>query len=465
MVPRSGPTTEPPATRNFLFVDTQDDVSQEYGVGREKMAFLSKLAYQRKKKDAIARLRWVRQTKNQQTAVAQGAFRVQVAPTAIPFDGAREGSVWAQMSAALPAIRYIGLFLAAENKAFLESTRGGSVSTNAKSSREAIPYRIEAIKHLNRLLQEPLTAGAESIILCVSTMKHCEALTAQFAALQAHENGLRSLIHLAGGLERLGHALLATIYQGDIATAALNDSGPCFPMFPRFRREVLDEPAMFSRSNRNYEYYGRPIPPPVSSFGTRFTKSPWYLKLDADLKNTFHAWRRLFIHFEMGTRIPSLVKPTDKDLYIILLHHLLSLRYPACDNDLNEPLRRTLFIYTYLRIWNFGGFPVTRVMMKGLKESLIPRLACFQATAPDLLLWILFIGAISSQGHESYPWFVGTLRDTAIHLNLPEWDAARAMLVQFFYSDRPGYITGADLWNELMAPSQLYIAPGCQIYF
>jgi hypothetical protein len=229
-------------------------------------------------------------------------------------------------------------------------------------------------------------------------------------------------------------------------------------MLPSFRAEVMNEAEMFSPSNGSY-HYGFPTPLSVSCFGTRFTNSLWCGKLDAEMRTTLHACRRLFMHFEMGIRFPSLVKRTDKDLYIILLHHLLSFRYSTSDNDMNEPLRRTLFLYTYMRIWNFGSFPVTRYITNGLKESLIARLAYFQTTAPDLLLWILAIGSLASQGYESHQWFVGTLRDLTIHLNLTEWDAVRSILVESFYSDRPGHGTGEDLWNEVMAPSPMYIAP------
>ncbi|CEN61055.1 hypothetical protein ASPCAL07722 [Aspergillus calidoustus] len=486
---------EPSTTqRSFMFVDTQNDLSQEFGVGREKMAFLSKLAHRRRKKESIQRLKATQRANNQQLAtsedlVMQGAtrqgawklngylgqgyvdpfdtssvamtdsmnlyfhhFRVQVAPTAIPFDGAREGRVWAQVSASLPALRYIGLFLAAENKAVLECTHRVSLSASAKSSQEAIRFRVEAIKHLNNALQHPDTAVSESTLWCVSTMKHCEALSGQFTALQAHKKGLCALIDLAGGLEKLGHALVSTIYQGDIATAALNDSQPCFPMLPSFRRAVLDEAAMFSSSDGNYDY-GQSIPRPLSGFGMRFIDAAWYRELNSDMRTTLHACRRLFVHFEMATKFPTLVKPTGKDLYIILLHHLLSLRFSHREHDLNDPLRRTLFAYTYLRIWNFGGFSVTRHILNGLKRSLISHLAYFQATAPDLLLWITFIGSMASQGYEHYSWFVGTLRDVAVHMNVMEWHEARTILVGFFYSDRTGYRTGENLWDEVMAPS------------
>ncbi|KAL3451512.1 hypothetical protein BJX65DRAFT_220312 [Aspergillus insuetus] len=499
---RSDPTTGPPTTgRSFFFVDTQDDVSQEFGVGREKMAFLSKLAHQRRKKESVARLRADQRTRSQRTAATQEGFthaltrqgrstdltgylgqgyvdpfdtssvvmtdsmnmyfhhfRAYIAPTAIPFDGAREGTMWAQKSAALPALRYIGLFLAAENMTVLESTPRIAPSTSSSSAQHAIQYRIKAIAYLNQLLQQPATARAESTIFCVSTVKHCEALNAQFTALQAHKHGLRTLINLAGGLEKLGHTLVATIYQGDIATAALNDSQPCFPMLPNFRAGVLNEAEMFSHGNRDYDY-GVPIPLSASAFGTRFTNSPWYVELDTEIRTVLHACRRLFVHFEMGISLPSCVKPTDKDLYIILLHHLLALRYSPSDIDMNEPLRRTLFIYTYMRIWNFGSFPVTHYIAKGLKESIMPRLSYLETSAPDLLLWILFIGSLASQGYESHSWFVRTLRDVAIKLDVTEWGSVRSILAEFFYSDRSGYRRGEDLWTEVMAPSRMCIAP------
>lgn len=61
---RTKPSTE---ERSFLFVNVQDDASQAFGVGRQKKAFLSKAAHQRKKKEAIERLNYIQGTKGRQT--------------------------------------------------------------------------------------------------------------------------------------------------------------------------------------------------------------------------------------------------------------------------------------------------------------------------------------------------------------------------------------------------------------
>jgi hypothetical protein len=110
-------------------------------------------------------------------------------------------------------------------------------------------------------------------------------------------------------------------------------------------------------------------------------------------------------------------------------------------------------------MWNFGDFPIMRYIVDHLRRSLIPRLAFLHATAPDLLLWILFIGSMASKNYESHPWFVDHLREIAVHLGLMEWNTVRSVLVEFFYADQPGYTRGEDIWNEALAPSFSYIAP------
>jgi hypothetical protein len=47
-----------------MFVDFQADVSQAIGVGRQKKAFLSKVAHQRRKQESINRLKYSRPFSN-----------------------------------------------------------------------------------------------------------------------------------------------------------------------------------------------------------------------------------------------------------------------------------------------------------------------------------------------------------------------------------------------------------------
>lgn len=221
-------------------------------------------------------------------------------------------------------------------------------------------------------------------------------------------------------------------------------------MLASFPSEVLNKADVLRDGTGSY-HQEHPIPSSLSSFGTRFNKAPWYAELDSTMKKTLSACYRLFVDFELATTLPRLARPTDRDLHIILKHHLFSLSFP--NNDLNDPLRRTLFIYTYLRVWHFENFPIMRYIVDHLRQSLLPRLAYLQATAPDLLLWVLFIGSVASQGYISHMWFVNHLREIAVHLGLNEWDEVRPILVEFFYTDQPGYTKGEHVWNKVLANS------------
>ncbi|GFF34852.1 hypothetical protein IFM51744_02589 [Aspergillus udagawae] len=501
---RPGPSKE---ERGFMFVDFQADVSQAIGVGRQKKAFLSKLAHQRRKQESINRLKYSRPFSNnvsqegnppQRTApseansmqvptkrgicsltryVGQGYvdpfdtysvpmtdamnmyfyhYRVRVVSSAYPLDAARMSIFWSRNAVVSPALLQTFLFLAATHKAALESNKGVSSQVTQKSFRDSIRFRVNAIRTLNDLLQDPTTAAAESTIMLVGAIMSFEALNAEFKSLQAHMEGLKTLIRLKGGLHALNHMTLSKIYHSDVACAALQNSRPSFPMLPRFRSGILQEARMF---HRGVSDFGSGIPAALTSLGTRFARTSWYSELDSSMKYTIDVCQRLLLHLEMATIIPNVVMPTDNDLYLLFQHHLLSLHYPIRKNDLNEPIRRTLFIYLFLFVSYFQSFPIMQHLVDALRESIVLRLPYLEVTAPDLLFWILFIGGMASQGYSSHPWFVVHTRALAARLDLEQWDKARPVLMEFFYTGQPGQKGAEDLWNEVLAPSYPYIAP------
>ncbi|KAL4872324.1 hypothetical protein BDV12DRAFT_210839 [Aspergillus spectabilis] len=430
-----GPSTD---GRSFMFVDSHADVSQAVGVGRQKKAFLSKLAHQRRKKQlqrtVLAEEHFVQiQTRRGvwsltgyvgQVPMTDAMnmyfyhYRDHIVSSAYPLDAARMNIWWSQNAVVSPALLQTFLFLAAGHKAALESTQGVSSQVSHKSFRDAIHFRVNAIRNLNRLLHDPATATAESTIVLVSAIMTIEALNAEFNALQAHMKGLKALIGLVGGMDALNHMTLAKTYQSDVASAALQNSRPSFPISPKFRGEILQEARMFHGGASDY---ASEIPAALTSLGTRFARAPWYFELDSSMKYTINVCRRLLLHLEMATIIPNVVMPTDNDLYVVFQHHLVSLHYPPRKNDLNEPIRCSLL-----------SFPAMRYMVDALRETLGLRLPYFMLTAPDLLLWILFIGGMASQGYGSHTWF----------------DKARPVLGEFFYTDQPGQKGAEDLWNE-----------------
>ncbi|KAJ0425200.1 hypothetical protein BJY00DRAFT_274956 [Aspergillus carlsbadensis] len=510
---------------SFMFINFQGDMSQTVGVGRQKKAFLSKQTHQKRKQESIKRLKYSRplwkntpqeSTRIQRSSpsesdessqgdigpltryVGQGYvdpfdtasiqmtdamnmyfhhYRDRVASTAFPIDGARMSVVWSHNALGSPGLLQIFLFLAAAHKGALESSSGLPAQVVQTSFRDAIHFRVNTIRTLNDLLQDPATAAAESTIMLVGSIMAFEALNAEFKALETHMQGLETLISLRGGLEALDHITLEKIYYADIAYAALRNSRPSFPMLPRFRSGVMQEARMFQVHRDSDSGGGAPagrgdsspygsgseadiyIPTSLTSLGARFARAPWFTKLDPSMQYTIDVCRRLLVHIEIATLRPNVVTPTDNDLYLLLQHHLVSLDYPEKNTDLNEPLRQTMFIYLYVRIMHFQSFPIMPYMVDALRQSLSLRLSHFQDTAPDLLFWILFMGALASQGYSSQAWFVAHLRRMASSLGLEEWDEARVVLGEFFFRPKPEETVVADLWKEMLGMSSTYTAP------
>jgi hypothetical protein len=99
-------------------------------------------------------------------------------------------------------------------------------------------------------------------------------------------------------------------------------------------------------------------------------------------------------------------------------------------------------------------------MVEALKRSLEPKLPHFQAAAPDLSFWVLFIGAMASQGYATHPWFIARLTEVARRMGVEEWKRAREVLGGFFYTDQVGETGAEDVWNEvLLGRAYAYIAP------
>lgn len=381
-------------------------------------------------------------------------FRIHTIASCYPLDSTRMSIWWWQRAITQPALLQALLFLTAGHHATLESNNGVSSTAIQRSIKDSLRLRGDTLKTLNHILQDPVKAIAESTTLIVASLVAIEAVDANVEALHAHTKGLKRLIDLLGGLDSLDHMTLSKIYQSDVKSAALKNSRPTFPMSARFRSEILQESIVF-RANDSLQ-----IPGDLSSLGKNFLNAPWYPELSPSMKTLLQVLRRLILYFEAAQRQPSIVMPTDNDLFLVFEHQLLSCSYAAEADNLQEPLRLSLLVYINLRIWHFQTFPFMQYMVESLRQSLDPRMPYFQKTAPDLLFWTLFIGGMASLGYKCHPWFVVRLTDMAQRLGLDEWVKARSLLVGFFYTDQPAEKESDNLWNEvLLSESYRYIAP------
>ncbi|KAJ0420978.1 hypothetical protein BJY00DRAFT_301257 [Aspergillus carlsbadensis] len=310
----------------------------------------------------------------------------------------------------------------------LQCSQGVSATVIDRSNRDSIGFRIMALKTLNTLLRDPVAAATQSTVLLINSLVANEAFSANFQALQAHLEGLLTLISLLGGLDALDHILLSTVYQGFLIIGALQNTRPLLPMLRKFRRAIIHEPQIFGTEEIQYKCK---VPAALHprTLGARFNTAAWREDLHPTMRRHLEAFRRLIRHFELAN----------------LFFKCRSTNGPG----LNEPLRLTLIIYLFTRVCDFQNLPMIEVMVETLRQSLDPN------TAPDLLFWILFICGLASKGSSSHAWLVHHLASVALDLGLKEWMGdVRPLLGEFFYTDRSSQgrveTVGEDLWSEVV---------------
>ncbi|KAL2839655.1 hypothetical protein BJY01DRAFT_237023 [Aspergillus pseudoustus] len=381
-----------------------------------------------------------------------------------PLDTSRMSVWWWQRALAEPAIQLALLVSAASHQTAMNSLYNAPSQYLRRSIGEFYRLRGDTIKTLNGLLRNP-GAVAESTILIVAALRAIEAIGGNIEGAAAHTNGLNALIHLHGGLEVLDHMTLSKIYHADIMCCVLTDTMPTLPLTARWRSEIRQEAKVFHSTNDLVSQLSDnpKIAAQLSALGTSFFQAPWYTGLDSTMQTFLWVSQRLIQYYEVAQLRPSVILPTDNDLFVLLEYQLVSIRYrpiradPPTSGPLNEPLRITLFIYLNMRIWHFQHFPVMQFMVNSLRNSLvsqvalgIPAISEIKETAPDALFWVLFIGGMASHGHHGHTWFVDQLADISCYLGIQEWGAARDILSGFFYTDQPEEPGGDELWKQVV---------------
>ncbi|KAJ0422490.1 hypothetical protein BJY00DRAFT_77786 [Aspergillus carlsbadensis] len=383
-------------------------------------------------------------------------FRIHTMKQCYPLDSTRMSMWYWQRAIAQPALLQALLCATASHQLTLNTVEGVPTLTFQNSAKEFLQLRGDALKTLNGVLRDPMQTVAESIILVISSLVAIEAISATVEAAEAHTRGLKSLVDMFGGLEALDHMTLAKVYQSDVFRAMLTNTRPTFPLSSKWRSEILQDTKVFQSGDFLLPFYNKPeILDTLSPLGISFFRAPWYMDLDPSMKTFLHVMKRLIQYYEIAQLSPSIIMPTDNDLFLLLEHQLLSVRYPVSFNAFNEPLRLALLIYLNMCIWHLHSFPFMSYLIGYLRRALEGSLVRLKANDPSVLLWVLFIGGMASVGHEGHSWFVEQLGETAYeNLGIREWNEARGVLIGYFYTDQPGDSGGEDVWGEVLLRSR-----------
>jgi hypothetical protein len=261
--------------------------------------------------------------------------------------------------------------------------------------------------------------------------------------------------------------LILRLYSVDILWAIVKCTAPALPLPLKYLKYVMEHPdlTIYPCDLSEMDLVGLPGPSNFQSLGYRFDHSTWAASLDQPLKITIRNFCNLIIHYETDKLRPErerIVTYTDNNPWNLSQRYLLTLSYEHLGpDDIREPLRRSMLAYSMTRYCNFGAFPCMDAIAGTLKESLVPRLGILYSTAPDLLFWVLFVGALvarQTSGH--YQWHCAHLAHVSSTLGLIAWSDARSILQEFFYIDRPWDNSVERIWQSILSQTASNVEAG-----
>lgn len=211
-----------------------------------------------------------------------------------------------------------------------------------------------------------------------------------------------------------------------------NISSPIFPVAISWKSRVLEASKIGHQEYTNQNH---------GKFGKGFSDSLWSTNLHPRMKLVLQNFKQITFRCESIFEGSATSLPMECDFLILWSHQVLTLSNETRDAaGFQEPLRLTLLIYSAIRVLNINGLTCIERLLHAMRDSLESSLSLLQNTAPDLLLWIVFIGALASSqtvSHQNYEWFVSEFANTTRKLSLRDWESVRLVLEEFCFVYRP----------------------------
>lgn len=226
-------------------------------------------------------------------------------------------------------------------------------------------------------------------------------------------------------------------YMRGLAT----NSVPVTPMSSRWKMKVLKESSLLDNSMTRDNF---------GSFGCQFFQSPIVELLELEVKSVIATFRQIVFGYE--TLAEKSLAANDVDCSVLALwgYQVLSLASADEIPSVCSTLRHTMLVHATVRIWDFAGLNCTGTLVGLLRKDLVNTYCLIWATSPELLLWVLFMGGLASQGRDGHWWWVTEFANIAIKLSLTNWDGLLVVLEGFCFKYRTMDKIVDDLWTEAL---------------
>ncbi|KOC12328.1 hypothetical protein AFLA70_375g000961 [Aspergillus flavus AF70] len=310
-------------------------------------------------------------------------------------------------------------------------------------------HRGETIRLVNEGLSDPVKASSDSLIAAVSTLLTIEIASGNPDYLKIHLAGLRQMVALRNSLADVPPDIRFQISWTDIRVACMAFTKPIFP-FLRYAR-----PAHFTIAPHNEDLAKTAsalnslieIP---SIFGGGMSKIIY------DLSEL--VWYAEWV--KSGLNCEEIDDETEgyfntEVIYVEYALHMdryLETGEPKGDANIEGCIRLACLLFHNGTIWEFYPqfgpvFPKPISALRLALATTIP--AGFFQMLPEVLIWVLFIGAWSSRFLPERTFFVTELAAAVGRQRILSWQELRSLLLNFFYVDRVHQTALRGLWDEI----------------
>lgn len=173
------------------------------------------------------------------------------------------------------------------------------------------------------------------------------------------------------------------------------------------------------------------------------------------LRSVIIALRFLILDFETLGEANPRDSSVKNNRLTLCARQLIGL--PSCYSitPFHDILRLTILLYCVIRVWSIPSKPWINMITEKLLPPLETEFVTLERTAPDLLLWVLFVVGFSTRGLEHHAWFVVRLEQIARLLYLQDWESVFPKLEGFFFIARSVNDPARLFWSSEIQPGLL----------
>ncbi len=295
-------------------------------------------------------------------------------------------------------------------------------------SERALPHYLKTI----RMLRERLEAGGEeslsfttaAVILALAGHAY---MALDIPSARNHVEGVRRLVGLRGGLasySRKNAKLPIEILRIDLGITLTTGSKPVFFSGGPFGEPFLPYP--------NLTLLLRPVP---GETGSRNATTLFLDGLDDDLGQAWRVMSEFCAVINLAASSKQLISTTNfLDAMASVMYRLLHMGF--ANGSTNEAVRLTLLAFSSMAFLHYDRFGIPYTHFASSLRDCLSRLEP-SAVSPQLLLWLLTIGALSVFDiNAAADRWVGTLLLSSMDLcEVRSWNQMRRQLVAFLWID------------------------------